>query len=239
MKDSTSELDGTQGSGIDDGTDLGTDRRGFLSTAAKIGGGAALLSFGGTGLAAAADGEGSDDDPSDVEILNYALTLEHLEHAFYRDALQTFDEEDFEGVYSPGAMIFNSPRPRYGTYQRFERIRDDEKAHVDVISQTVEKLGGTPVQEAEYDFPYDDVNGFVGLARTFENLGVAAYAGAAPMIDNKDLLSAALSIHSVEARHAGYLNLHEYRLPYPDAFDPAKTMEEVLAAAGQFIVSDE
>ncbi|WP_254545131.1 ferritin-like domain-containing protein [Halomarina pelagica] len=233
MKDSTTEFDGAGGSS----DDHGTDRRGFLSTAAKLGGGAALLSFGGAGVAAA-DGHESKEGPSDLDILNYALTLEHLEYAFYRDALKTFGEKDFEGPNSPGDDIFNTNRPRYGTYQRFEEIREHEEAHVETISATIEKLGGTPVEEAEYDFPYDDVDGFISLARTFENLGVAAYAGAAPMIDNAEVLSAALSIHSVEARHAGYLNLHEYRLPYPDAFDPAKTMDQVLAAAGQFIVSD-
>ncbi|MFC7154212.1 ferritin-like domain-containing protein [Halomarina halobia] len=225
---------------ITDGSDGSTDRRGFLSTAAKIGGGATLLSLGGTGLAAATDGDGdANGGPSDVEILNFALTLEKLEFTFYRDGLQTFTEEDFEGPGSPGDMVFNSPRPRYGTYQRFERIRDHEKAHVDAITATIEDLGGTPVSGLKFRFPYETLDEFIGLAATFENLGVAAYAGAAPLIDDEDILSAALSIHSVEARHAGYLNLHEFRLPYPNAFDPAKTMDEVLAAAGQFIVSDE
>ncbi|MFC6835341.1 ferritin-like domain-containing protein [Halomarina ordinaria] len=213
----------------------GTGRRDFLSTAAKLGGGAALLSFAGTGVAAA-DGHESDDGPTDVDILNYALTLEHLEYAFYRDALEHFDERHFEGVGSPGDRVFNSPRPRYGTYQRFEEIRDHEGEHVDVIAATIEDLGGTPVEEAEYDFPYENVAEFVTLAATIENIGVSAYAGAAPMIQNSDVLSAALSIHSVEARHAGYLNLHELRLPYPDAFDPVRTMDEVTEIASGFIV---
>jgi rubrerythrin len=77
----------------------------------------------------------------------------------------------------------------------------------------------------------------VKVGVTLENTGVSAYAGAAPLIQNTEVAKAALAIHSVEARHAAYLGVLDQRLPYPNgAFDPARTMEEVVSIASQFIV---
>jgi hypothetical protein len=96
-----------------------------------------------------------------------------------------------------------------------------------------------PVPELTYDFGYDSIEGFVAVGMALENTGVAAYAGVAPMISSDELLAAALSIHSVEARHAAYLNLTNRKIQFPDAFDPALSMDDVLEIAGQFIVSNE
>ena len=68
-------------------------------------------------------------------------------------------------------------------------------------------LGGEPVAEGTYDFGYSDLAGFFGVAKVLENTGVGAYQGAAQfLIDEDELLTAALTIHGVEARHAAYLN---------------------------------
>ena len=99
-------------------------------------------------------------------------------------------------------------------------------------------LGGEPVAEAEYDFGYSDLAGFVGVAQVLENTGVSAYQGAAQfLIDEDELLTAALTIHGVEARHAAYLNGLQGESPFPEAVNPTLTPDEVLAAAGPFIVS--
>ena len=162
-----------------------------------------------------------------VDVLNYALTLEHLEHAFYRKGLEEFTAEDFTAAgYSANV------------YDYFGMIRDHEQEHVDTITKVITDLGGEPVAEAEYDFGYSDLAGFVGVAQVLENTGVSAYQGAAQfLIDEDELLTAALTIHGVEARHAAYLNGLQGESPFPDAVNPTLTPDEVLAAAGPFIVS--
>ena len=161
-----------------------------------------------------------------IDVLNYALTLEHLEYAFYRDGLARFAAEDF----SAAGYADN-------VHEWFGIIRDHEDEHVQTITKVITDLGGEPVAEAEYDFGYSDLAGFVGVAQVLENTGVAAYQGAAQfLIDEDELLTAALTIHGIEARHAAYLNGLLGESPFPDAFNPTMTPEEVLAAAGPFIV---
>ncbi len=73
--------------------------------------------------------------------------------------------------------------------------------------------------------------------RSSRTPGVSAYQGAAQfLIDEDELLTAALTIHGVEARHAAYLNGLQGESPFPDAVNPTLTPDEVLAAAGPFIV---
>ena len=229
-------------------------RRGFLRNAAKVAGGGAiaLAAMPATGSMRAVLAQG-EDFANDLEILNFALTLEHLENAFYRDGLATFSEDDFAGIGEDdedetseddedaeseeaeesddddGAEIFS----------RLEVIRDHEQGHVDVLTQTITDLGGEPVSEGEYDFGYgDDPVAFLEIAQALENTGVSAYAGAGPQIQDRGLVAAALSILSVEARHAGYLNDLNGELPFPDTFDKALTRDEVLEIAGEFIIDD-
>ncbi len=156
----------------------------------------------------------------DIDILNYALTLEHLEYAFYRDGLDQFSAGDFDE----------------GVYDNLILVRDHEGAHVDTLVSTITDLGGEPVEEAEYDFGYEDAAGFLMVAAALENTGVSAYDGAGADIENVDLLNAAGSIVAVEARHASYLNLVNGEDPFPDAFETPLSRDEVLEIAGPFIV---
>ena len=235
---------------------LNGSRRTFLSQTAKVGAGALALSAG-AGTAAAGGMDDSDGDDSngngdngnngngevaesDLEILNFALTLEKLEATFYEEALATsggmFDEHDIER--SDAAKVFAEPSLRFSTFQFFEVIRDHERAHVDALTAAIEEGGGTPVSGLEFEFPYETVEEFVDLARVFEDTGAAAYTGAAPMIQNDEYLAAAASILAVEARHASYLRVLNVMIPFPDAFQPAMTMEEVVEAVEPFIVSE-
>ena len=157
----------------------------------------------------------------DIDVLNYALTLEHLEYAFYRDGLVGFSADIFDA----------------GVYDNLIRVRDHEGAHVDALVSIITDLGGTPVQEATYDFGYQNADGFLAVAAALENTGVSAYDGAASAIENVDLLNAAGSIVAVEARHASYLNLVNGMDPFPDAFETPLSRAEVLDIAGPFIVS--
>ncbi|WP_284014359.1 ferritin-like domain-containing protein [Halobaculum litoreum] len=219
----------------------GSSRRGFLARTAVAGGGLALFG-GGTGLTLAqedddeGEGTGADEAGADVDVLNYALALEHLEDAFYVEVLDTFDEADF--VDAEALQSFDE-ETRQDAYGFVETVGEHESAHVEVLTGAVEELGGDPAQPASYDFGVESVGDALALGQVLENTGVAAYAGAAPSIENPDLLAAALSIHSVEARHAAYLNELNGDSPFPDAFDPASSQEEVLEAISGFIVEDD
>jgi rubrerythrin len=159
---------------------------------------------------------------SDVDVLNYALTLEHLEATFYEMAAQ-----------------FNLGTDPYGNSinEYVELIRQHEVAHVETLTQVITDLGGQPVAEAQYDFGVTDAQSFLQTAATLETVGVSAYDGAGSAIQNPDLLTAAGSIAAVEARHAAYLNLVTGQNPFPGAFETPLSMQEVLDAAGPFFVS--
>ena len=102
----------------------------------------------------------------DVGILNFALTLEYLEVAFYEEA-----KKRAEASGELKSLI--------------ELIAEDEQQHVEALTATIKQLGGKPVAEPKFDFPYSDTAGFLKLAQTFEDTGVSAYNGAAPAIKSK------------------------------------------------------
>jgi bacterioferritin (cytochrome b1) len=222
----------------------GGSRRNFLSRSVLAGG--ALLALGsGTGYAMSHDGDSTaeeltanfdDVEGTDIDVLNYALTLENLENAFYREGLDMFDEEDFE---DSDIVSEYSTETDLSVYEYVEVIGEHEATHVEVLGEAITLLGGEPNPEASYDFDVDTVGEFLATAKVFENTGVAAYAGAAPFIESPDLLGAALSIHSVEARHAAFLNDVNQESFFPDAFDSALSQEAVLDAVGPFIESDD
>ncbi|HWA53861.1 MAG TPA: ferritin-like domain-containing protein [Solirubrobacterales bacterium] len=155
-------------------------------------------------------------ESGDVGILNFALTLEYLESAFYKEA-----------------------KSRAGAHGNLlsliELIGRDEEEHVGALTETIKKLGGKPVAEPKFDFPYSGTKGFLKLAQTFEDTGVSAYNGAAPQIKAKEVLEAAGSIVQVEARHAAAIALQNGAEPAPVAFDPALPEAKVLKAVEPFI----
>jgi rubrerythrin len=171
----------------------------------------------------------------DVPVLNYALTLEHLENAFYRDGLAEFSDDEL--MEADGLSAFGE-RIRMDVPEYLQTVGDHEAAHVDALSTTIEKLGGDPVPEGEYDFGYETPSEFLAVGKALENTGVAAYAGAAPKVVSEDVLAAAAGIHSVEARHASFLNLVNSESPFPKAVDEAKSVNEVLEIASQFVTSE-
>lgn len=156
---------------------------------------------------------------SDVDILNFALTLEYLESAFYKEAKA------------------GKAKASGDLKSLINLISSDEDQHVAALTATIKKLGGKPVAAPKVAFPYSDTSGFLKLAQTFEDTGVSAYNGAAPSIKSKDVLAAAGGIVQIEARHAAAIRLQNMQPPAPDAFDPSLSEPKVLAAVKPYIKS--
>ena len=195
----------------------GHSRREFLRRGAV--GGGTILGVGAVaglvpGVARASSG--------DVAILQFALTLEYLESEFYVRAVK-------QGALSGETLSFARV------------VRDHELAHVAALKSTIMQLGAQPVAKPQFNFKGIPANPskFRATAIALEDTGVSAYAGQAPLIDNTAILKAALSIHSVEARHAAWIRNIAGQIPAPNAFDPALTKQQVLdiVASTGFIVS--
>jgi hypothetical protein len=153
----------------------------------------------------------------DVGILNYALTLEYLETAFYEDVVKSglFKGSDLETI---------------------RKFGSEEAEHVSALTGFVKQMGGTPAPKPKTEFPLKNAKSVLELAATVENLGAAAYLGQAPNIKGASVLAAALSIHSVEGRHAAALNTLLGESIVPDgAFAKPAGANEVLKSVEPFI----
>jgi hypothetical protein len=152
---------------------------------------------------------------NDAKIANYALTLEYLEAAFYKAAV------DGGAITDPDALDFA------------KTVANHEAAHVAALKKA---LGKAAVKSPSFDFgaAVGDQATFLKTAATIEPVGVSAYAGAGPYIKGLPILKAALAIHSVEANHAAWVAaLLKYKFggtasPSPTAFNPARSEKAVL-----------
>ena len=162
------------------------------------------------------------DFSDDVDVLNYALTLEYLESAFY-------EQGNAKGLLTGKTKTYLAV------------IGADEAAHVTAITDTIRQLGGTPVAKPSVDFgdSFASAKSFLTTSHTFENTGVGAYLGAAGFIKNKDVLQAAAGIFGVEARHAAIvgnpLGLKAEGGVYMGATETPIDKATVLAAADPFL----
>jgi hypothetical protein len=180
--------------------------RGALATGAAMGA-ASVTPW--VASALAKDGGG------DVDILNFALTLEYLEADFYRQA----NKLPLKGQYKSLAKEFGA----------------NEQEHVDALIATIGQLGGKPVKSPKFAFGLKTQKDFEKLAVTLEDTGVSAYNGAAPMIMSKEVLGAAGSIVQVEARHAAALRFLGGMNPTKGAFDKTLSKGAVLKAVKPLI----
>jgi len=180
----------------------GDTRAAFL---VKAGLGGAL---GGAALLALATGEARAQSRSDVRILNFALTLEYLEAAFYTEAV------------SMGALD--------GELALFARVVGaHERAHVRALRQA---LGSAAVRRPRFNFrgTTEDADAFTATAIALEETGTAAYKGQAANIDSDAVLEAALAIHSVEARHTAWIRDIAGLNPAPRGLDRPLTRAQTL-----------
>ncbi|KAL1746463.1 ferritin-like domain-containing protein [Schizophyllum fasciatum] len=161
---------------------------------------------------------------TDVVVLNYALTLEHLENAFYHTALANFSQEDFVAA---GLPVWSRGR--------FVQLSEHEQSHVDVLKSV---LGANATEPCTYQFPVTDVTSFVGLSQVLEGVGTSAYAGAAQYLTSKDALTAAAVILSTEARHAAWVaSAVNKQNPWSGAYDTPLRFNEVFTLAVPFIAA--
>jgi Ferritin-like domain len=188
--------------------------RGHMLRMAAIGGGALLGSSAFLGALAGPAGAVATASAGDVAILNYALTLEYLEEAFYSSV--------------------QSNRILTGRMKTFAEVAGrDEAQHRAFL---VKALGPKAIKKPVFDFG-SATTGAAAFAKTaiaLEDTGVSAYAGQGPRIQDKKILAAALSVHSVEARHAAWIRAlvnatGRQGAPAPAAFDPSRSMTQVLA----------
>jgi hypothetical protein len=197
------------------------DTRAAFFRKAAIGGGAVLSAGAISGmlpeLAAAKPSK-----KQDLAILNYALTLEYLEAAFYKEA------RDAGGLTGPLAEFAGL-------------VYEHEQTHVVALKKTIKAFGGKAVASPEFDFAGTNKGDkFAPTAFVLENTGVRAYLGQATRIKNSKILAAAAAIVTVEARHAaaiatlinpGVLSGEQGITPY-GAFDKASTMKKILGEVG-------
>ena len=154
----------------------------------------------------------------DIGIVNYALTLEYLEAAFYADVIRSglFRGKDL-------ALI--------------KEIGKNEQEHVTALTAAVKQAGAQPAPKPKTEFPLDSAESVLELAATVENLGAAAYLGQATAIKDKAILASALAIHTVEGRHAAALNVLTGKPATDTAFAEPADAATVLDSVKPFIVA--
>ena len=189
-------------------------RKGAMGGAAALSGGAILGALvPGTALAATGRGRPpASFGAGDIGILNYALTLEYLERAFYTEASKN-----------------GLGRTNKQLAQIIRTTVHDEDAHVTFLKKG---LGRHAVKQPKFDFgaTVTDPAKFAATAYVLENTGVLAYTGQAFNIKAAEYLAAALSIVTVEARHAGAIGLYLGKpINFNGAFDKGATAKAILA----------
>jgi len=193
-------------------------RRDFFKTLAVAG--AAGVAGAGLFTSKKASAQIGGTQEGDAGILNFALVLELLEAEFYTMAVDS-------GVLSGNALA------------SIRQLRDTEVTHVNFLTSGLQSVGATPAPKPTFTFPSDafaSQSNILNLAATFEPVGVGAYIGAAPMIQNPAFLEAAGTIAGVEGDHVTAIrNLLGIVPPAAEAFAEALTKDQVLAAVAPFL----
>jgi hypothetical protein len=199
-------------------------KRAGLAGGAVMGGGAVLSALAPSAFAASGGGRPpASFGKGDIGILNYALTLEYLEAAFYAQGVANISFSD----------------PKLAALAK--KIAKDEAAHVLFLKNA---LGGKAAKKPKFDFgkAVTDQATFAATSQVLENTGVGAYFGQGFNVKSPTILGAAISILTVEARHAGaigFFNDSTAKAVSPSgAFDKPLTAKQVLTAVGKthFIV---
>ncbi len=187
-------------------------RKDFLKSLAVAGAGA-------TAVSALVPGKANAQATSDIDIANFALTLEYLESEFYAQGLNA-------GILSGDVLPY------------VQSTLDHENQHVEALTGLIQQFGGTPVAKPQFMFgdALTSQSAFLNTAATLEITGVGAYLGAGAMIQNPDVLAAAASIAGVEGEHVVAINYLLGVVPPANmAFPEALSQDAVLAAIAPFM----
>jgi hypothetical protein len=186
---------------------------------------------------------------TDVDILNFALNLEYLEAEFYSIAtlgkrieqlgIGVDGTEGMEGPTTGGRVVHFVETPNY-CKELANEVGEDERAHVTLI-RTALKAAGAPyiakpaINLNALGFGFSSERDFFVLARIFEDIGVSAYGGAAPLITSKEILGTAARILAAEAEHVAAIRLQVARLVAPTS--PLDGVDITPPPSGKKLVS--
>jgi hypothetical protein len=163
---------------------------------------------------------------NDTDILQFALTLEHLENVFYKSGITMMNESQFE------AAGFSAEY-----YNNLKYIVHDEEAHVEALTDAIMEAGVDPVAACEYDFPFTDPKSFVTIASVLEGVGSSAYLGAAGLISSKEYLAVAGSILVTESLHTAIQRLSLGEVAAANPYGSSLDLNSVFTLAASFIKS--
>ncbi|CAD6498691.1 BgTH12-04352 [Blumeria graminis f. sp. triticale] len=169
---------------------------------------------------------GLPDGLTDVDILEFALTLENLEASFYQQGFARFPDSDFAALGLNQADILN-----------LKSISTIEATHVTTLSAAIAGTGAAPVQPCIYDFKFSDAASMVSTASILESVGVSAYLAAAPLVKSPAILTVAAEIVTVEARHQTFIRTASKAVAIPGPFDTPLGIRGVFSIAATFIKS--
>ncbi|THG98083.1 hypothetical protein EW145_g7483, partial [Phellinidium pouzarii] len=166
----------------------------------------------------------SDTALTQTQALQFALTLEHLENAYYTEALAKFSKADF---LKAGYKDWQ--------YGRLTQIADHEATHVKFLTTT---LGADAVDADEYNFQYTTPGDVFKTSLMLERVGTAAYLGAAHFLTDPNVITAAGAILTTEARQASWTNSAVFmREGWPGPYETPLTPNQVYTIASQFITN--
>lgn len=165
---------------------------------------------------------------TDIDILQFALTLELLEAAFYQQGFARIPAADF------AALGLNERQ-----IQDLIGVGKSESAHVALLQGAIAQAGTKPVQACQYNFEaaFASASAMVQTAGILESVGVSAYLGAGVLVSDPSILGTAASILTIEARHETFVRVASGLQASPAPFDTAISPRQVFSAAAPFIVS--
>ncbi|KAK0103820.1 hypothetical protein ONS95_005819 [Cadophora gregata] len=163
---------------------------------------------------------------TDVDILQFALTLENLEGAFYAQGFSKFPDSDFMALGLSAPDVTN-----------LKSIATTEQTHVTTLTGAIAVAGFKPVQPCTYNFGFTTAAAMVATAGNLENIGVSAYLGAAPLVKMPAILTVAAEILTVESRHQTLIRTLAKTAAIPSAFDTPLGVRSVFSLAAPLISS--
>ncbi|KAI1486860.1 rds1p-like stress response protein [Biscogniauxia mediterranea] len=163
---------------------------------------------------------------ADVDILQFALTLEWLEASFYQQGFAQFGDDQFTALGLNQVQLAD-----------LKGIGASEQTHVQALQSAIAQAGVQPVQPCTYNFGFTDAAGMVATAAILESVGVSAYLGAAPLVSDSKILSTAGSILTIEARHQSFIRVASGIAASPSPFDTPLGPKAVFSLAAPFIQS--